>query len=204
MIQREDSGNELPALNPDAIRMILYTSGTTGRSKGVLHSHNSIHALICQIHDHWLVERGDKFLVPSPIGHIGGSIYAFECPLLLGTTAVLMDRWNADAAVGATKRDEVPYAADTDGRPGFAEIKLVDHNAAPAGEGEICARKTTPLRSIPRDISKQAILRVGLMIGISSLPDAPKTSSFETERTSRRRKLKTCSSAIPTLPKSPS
>jgi acyl-CoA synthetase (AMP-forming)/AMP-acid ligase II len=216
MIQLENSGNELPALNPDAVRMVLYTSGTTGRPKGVLHSHNSIHALICQIRDHWLVERGDKFLVPSPIAHIGGSIYAFECPLLLGTTAVLMDRWNADDAVklvdtegcthmagatpfleqmlaaarlaetrlptlklfvcggasvppslirnaaayferavvtrvygstevpvttvGATGRDDAAHAADTDGRPGLAEIKLVDHTAAPAGAGEICAR----------------------------------------------------------------
>jgi acyl-CoA synthetase (AMP-forming)/AMP-acid ligase II len=90
---------ELPVLEPDAVRMVLYTSGTTGRPKGVLHSHNSLHALICQLRDHWLVERGDKFLVASPIAHIGGSIYAFECPLLLGTTAVLMDRWDADDAV---------------------------------------------------------------------------------------------------------
>ena len=84
--------------------MILYTSGTTGRPKGVLHSHNSIHALIRQLRDHWLIEPGDTFLVPSPIAHIGGSIYAFECPLLLGTTAVLMDRWDADEAVGADVR----------------------------------------------------------------------------------------------------
>ena len=207
---------EFPTPDPDSPRMVLYTSGTTGRAKGVLHSHNSIHALICQIRDHWLVERGDKFLVPSPIGHIGGSIYAFECPLLLGTTAILMERWNADDAiklvvtescthmagatpfleqmlaaaqragtrlpslklfvcggasvppslirtaaayferavvtrvygstevpittVGVTQRNDVEHAADTDGRAGLAEIKLVDHNAAPAGEGEICAR----------------------------------------------------------------
>jgi cyclohexanecarboxylate-CoA ligase len=90
---------ELPKLDPDAVRMILYTSGTTGRSKGVLHSHNSMNALICQIRDHWAVQPGDRFLVPSPIAHIGGSIYAFECPLLLGTSTVLMDRWNADEAV---------------------------------------------------------------------------------------------------------
>lgn len=89
----------LPTLNPDAVRMILYTSGTTGRSKGVLHSHNSIHALLYQIRNHWLVEPGDTFLVASPIAHIGGSIYAFEAPLLLGATAVLMERWNADEAV---------------------------------------------------------------------------------------------------------
>ncbi len=90
---------ELPTLDPDAVRMILYTSGTTGRPKGVLHSHNSMHALITQLRDHWQVQSGDRFLVPSPIAHIGGSIYAFECPLLLGTSAVLMDRWDADTAV---------------------------------------------------------------------------------------------------------
>jgi len=196
----------LPVLNPDAVRMILYTSGTTGRPKGVLHTHNSIHALISQIGDRWLVDDGDVFLVPSPIAHIGGSIYAFECPLLLGTTAVLMERWDPDAGVqlmvgercthmaGATPflvgllaaaehaetrlpdlkvficggasvppslirdaaayferaavsrvygstevpvttvgaLDDVEHAADTDGRAGIADIKLV--------EGEIRAR----------------------------------------------------------------
>ncbi|ORB53182.1 cyclohexanecarboxylate-CoA ligase [Mycolicibacterium rhodesiae] len=89
----------VPALDPDAAQMILYTSGTTGRPKGVLHSHNSIHALIQQIGSHWLIDPGSTFLVPSPIAHIGGSIYAFECPVLLGTTAVLMDRWDSDDAV---------------------------------------------------------------------------------------------------------
>lgn len=89
----------LPAPDPDAVRMILYTSGTTGRPKGVLHSHNSIHALLRQIGGHWLVEPGDVFLVASPIAHIGGSIYAFEAPLLLGVTAVLIERWDADEAV---------------------------------------------------------------------------------------------------------
>lgn len=88
----------LPSPDPDAVRMIMYTSGTTGSPKGVMHSHNSIHALIRQIGRHWLVQPGDKFLVASPVSHIGGSIYAFECPLLLGTTAVLMEQWNPDDA----------------------------------------------------------------------------------------------------------
>jgi acyl-CoA synthetase (AMP-forming)/AMP-acid ligase II len=101
----------LPTLDPDAIRMILYTSGTTGRPKGVLHSHNSIHALIRQIGQYWQIDAGDRFLVPSPIAHIGGSIYAFECPLLLGTTAVLMDRWNADDAVELLVRHRCTHMA---------------------------------------------------------------------------------------------
>lgn len=95
----EPASHTLPVVDADAVRMIMYTSGTTGRPKGVMHSHNSIHALIQQLGQHWLVEPGDKFLVASPISHIGGSIYAFECPLLLGATAVLMEHWSADHAV---------------------------------------------------------------------------------------------------------
>ena len=92
--------------------MVLYTSGTTGRPKGVLHSHNSIHALIRQIREHWLVDPGDRFLVPSPIAHIGGSIYAFECPLLLGTTAVLIERWDPDQAVALMAAEPAPTSPE--------------------------------------------------------------------------------------------
>lgn len=94
------SGDALPTPDPDAVRMIMYTSGTTGSPKGVMHSHNSIHALIRQLGEHWLIEPGDKFLVASPISHIGGSIYAFEIPLLLGATAVLMERWDPEEGIG--------------------------------------------------------------------------------------------------------
>lgn len=105
------SGAPLPSLNPDAVRMILYTSGTTGHPKGVLHSHNSIHALLRQIGDHWLVEPGDVFLVASPIAHIGGSIYAFEAPFLLNAAAVLIERWDADDAVRLMMAERCTHVA---------------------------------------------------------------------------------------------
>ncbi|MDH6247920.1 cyclohexanecarboxylate-CoA ligase [Mycobacterium sp. OTB74] len=101
----------LPTLDPNAVRMILYTSGTTGAPKGVLHSHRSLGALIAQLHEYWSIDRGDTFLVPSPIAHIGGSIYAFECPLLLGTTALLMDRWDAAEAVTLMTRHHCTHMA---------------------------------------------------------------------------------------------
>ncbi len=103
--------HELPTPDADAVRLVLYTSGTTGRAKGVLHSHNSINALIQQLREHWLIERGDKFLVPSPIAHIGGSIYAFECPLLLGTTAVLMEKWDVEDAVRLMNAESCTHMA---------------------------------------------------------------------------------------------
>lgn len=99
LLKSPAENSDLPTVDPDAVRMIMYTSGTTGKPKGVMHSHNSLHALIRQIGEHWRIEPGDAFLVASPISHIGGSIYAFECPLLLGSTAVLMEQWEPDVAV---------------------------------------------------------------------------------------------------------
>lgn len=216
LFQHKNGCGQHPVLHADAVRMIMFTSGTTGRPKGVLHTHNSLHALTHQLGENWLIEPGDRFLVPSPISHIGGSIYAFECPLLLHTTAFLMDRWNADNAarlideagcthmagatpfleqilvsaerlgsrfpslkvficggtsvppaliraaaayfqravvtrvygstevpvttVGEMFYGDVTHAADTDGRPGLAEIKLVDNLGNIAAEGEIRVR----------------------------------------------------------------
>ncbi len=112
-------------LDSAAVRMIMYTSGTTGRPKGVLHTHDSIAALIRQLGEHWRIDAGDTFLVPSPIAHIGGSIYAFECPLLLGSTAILMERWDPDEAVALMHTHRCTHMAGAtpflDGLLGAAE-----------------------------------------------------------------------------------
>lgn len=101
----------LPRVDPHSVKMLMYTSGTTGRPKGVLHSHNSLHALIRQIERHWHVSPGDRFFVPSPVSHIGGSIYAFEMPLLCGTSAVLQELWDAPAAVSIIDRERCTHMA---------------------------------------------------------------------------------------------
>ncbi len=106
-----DTRLSLPTLDADDVRMVMYTSGTTGRPKGVMHTHNSLNALIRQIGQHWLVEPGDAFLVPSPISHIGGSIYAFETPVLLGARAVLMESWNPAEAVQIMLRERITHMA---------------------------------------------------------------------------------------------
>lgn len=107
----EMRGKSLPVVDPDRVRMIMYTSGTTGTPKGVMHTHNTLHALVRQLGHDWLIEPGDKFLVPSPVSHIGGSMYAFEMPLLLGTTAVLMEHWNAAEAIEIIEREKITHMA---------------------------------------------------------------------------------------------
>jgi acyl-CoA synthetase (AMP-forming)/AMP-acid ligase II len=153
-----------PRIDPDAVRMVLYTSGTTGGPKGVLHSHNSIHALVRQIGLHWRIEPGDVFLVPSPISHIGGSIYAFECPLLLGTTAVLMERWDADAAVGIMSAERCTHLA---GATPFLEQLLAAADRAgsrlPDLKVFICGGASVPpslIRNAAARFDRTAVTRV--------------------------------------------
>jgi acyl-CoA synthetase (AMP-forming)/AMP-acid ligase II len=103
LAERHDD-RALPAVDPDSVKMVMYTSGTSGRAKGVLHSHNTIAAAVTQIHRYWYVQAGDCFFVPSPISHIGGSLYAFELPLQAGTQVVLQESWEPDAAVAAFEK----------------------------------------------------------------------------------------------------
>jgi acyl-CoA synthetase (AMP-forming)/AMP-acid ligase II len=89
-----------PAAGED-VKMTLFTSGSTGRPKGVMHSHATIDALIRRTADFWGTGPDDGLYIPSPIGHIGGSIYAFEFPWITDCTAILAESWDADAAVRA-------------------------------------------------------------------------------------------------------
>ena len=54
--------------DPNAIKLVLYTSGTTGSPKGVLHSHNTIMSEIDAVIDFWGIDERDVVLMPSP-GH---------------------------------------------------------------------------------------------------------------------------------------
>jgi acyl-CoA synthetase (AMP-forming)/AMP-acid ligase II len=167
----DDGPAVLPVLNPDSVRMILYTSGTTGRPKGVLHTHNSIHALIRQIGQYWLIDNGDTFLVPSPIAHIGGSIYAFECPLLLGTTAVLMERWDADAAASLMTAERCTHMA---GATPFLEGMLAAseraHTRLPDLKVFICGGASVPPSLIRRATTYFEQAAVSRVYGSTEVP----------------------------------
>lgn len=89
---------------PDDVKLILYTSGTTGRPKAVLHTHNTIMAEIAGIGEYWGVTPGDVVFMASPVSHITGYLYALEQPFVLRSSAVLLDTWNAKDAARLIRR----------------------------------------------------------------------------------------------------
>lgn len=75
---------------PEDLCDILFTTGTTGKSKGVMMTHG---ATVAAAENRWFgysIPKNNIYLIPVPISHTGG-IRAMYVSLLTGTTSVLLD-----------------------------------------------------------------------------------------------------------------
>jgi acyl-CoA synthetase (AMP-forming)/AMP-acid ligase II len=100
--------------DPDAACALIYTSGSSGRPKGVQHSHNS---LLAEVRTGWASQSGEDVrhtFVPLPPGHVGGLISTL-IPLVTRRPAAFLEPWDRSAAlelireVGATIMGSVPF-----------------------------------------------------------------------------------------------
>ncbi|MEA3179503.1 MAG: cyclohexanecarboxylate-CoA ligase [Gammaproteobacteria bacterium] len=104
LLDSNPAGFAWPEICPDAVKFVLYTSGTTGVAKGVLHTHETISRVLRGCMEFWGIEAGDGILMPSPVTHITGYLWGLEAPFLRGTPTVLMERWSPDEAVEVIDR----------------------------------------------------------------------------------------------------
>ena len=86
--------------------LICFTSGTTGKPKGAMHSHVCIkQATRVGLALH--TEAGDRVLGHMPFYHVAGTFMAMIPALTLGAGLVLMQEWNADHALELIEREKV-------------------------------------------------------------------------------------------------
>src|SRR5690606_40342013 len=64
-----------PEVSPDDVCLVMYSSGTTGRPKGIMLTQANMVAHTVNAHDGWTFEPGDKSMVSMPLFHVGGSSY---------------------------------------------------------------------------------------------------------------------------------
>ena len=95
------SGEELRRLRPDpnALLEVIFTSGTTGEPKGVMHTHNTIRHSVQVLEEVIEPTPRDVILMPSTFGHQTGFLFGVNTPVFSGLKAVYQDVWDANTAI---------------------------------------------------------------------------------------------------------
>jgi malonyl-CoA/methylmalonyl-CoA synthetase len=83
----------------DDLAAILYTSGTTGRSKGAMLTHDNLLSNATTLRDYWRFTRSDKLIHALPIFHTHGLFVASNVTLLAGSSMVFLPKFDADQAL---------------------------------------------------------------------------------------------------------
>ncbi len=107
----EASGGELPRLpgDPSAVALLLYTSGTTGDPRGVLHSHETLLYEIRSLREVHELTTADRYLGGAPVAHVAGLVYGVLMPFVLGTSTVFLDRWDPGQALELIERERATF-----------------------------------------------------------------------------------------------
>jgi malonyl-CoA/methylmalonyl-CoA synthetase len=88
----------LPRVTPDRGAMILYTSGTTGKPKGVLTTHAILAAQIESVASAWQWRESDRVLHVLPLHHLHGILNLLCCALWSGACCEFQPRFDPERA----------------------------------------------------------------------------------------------------------
>ena len=94
-------------VTPDDLSVMPYTSGTTGRPKGCMHTHRSVMYQILAT-GQWVGAKTDSVaLAALPLFHVTGMQSSMNIPLFNGNTVVLLPRWDREVAAQCIERYRV-------------------------------------------------------------------------------------------------
>ena len=86
---------------------ILYTSGTTGRSKGAMLSHGNMLSNAAMLKSYWGFKTGDVLIHALPIFHVHGLFVAIHAALINGSKMIWLNKFDPKAVIAAMPRATV-------------------------------------------------------------------------------------------------
>ena len=128
---------QLPQLPPERRAMILFTSGTTSKPKGVVSTRKNIHAQISSLIEAWAWRADDTIPLFLPLHHVHGIINVLCCGLWAGATVSLFGKFDMETILGEVRahRYSVFMAVPT------IYVKIIQYleSLAPDLRAPICA-----------------------------------------------------------------
>ncbi len=91
--------HDIAVCNEDDLAAILYTSGTTGRSKGAMLSHGNLLSNARTLKDYWGWKPGDVLIHALPIFHVHGLFVALHGALINGSKMIWMAKFDPQRVV---------------------------------------------------------------------------------------------------------
>jgi len=148
----------------DDLAAILYTSGTTGRSKGAMLTHLNLSSNAFALHEIWGFQPGDVLLHALPIFHVHGLFVAINTTLANGSSMIFLPRFDAEEVIGL-----LPKATVMMGVPTFYVRLLASHDftAAVAANLRLFVSGSAPLleetfQSFEKRTGKRILERYGM------------------------------------------
>lgn len=113
----------------DVMSVLMFTSGTTGSPKGVMHCDNALVACTDALAARFKLDADEVLLCCAPLGHMTGFAAVMLQFIRLGATLVLQDVWDPKRAVNILTHDGVTYTATS--TPFLADICDVVSSGGP-------------------------------------------------------------------------
>lgn len=99
-----------PEVSADDVAAILFTSGTTKGSKGVLLTHNNISSSEKIFNECLKLSSNDIMFMPAPLSHATGFHHGIIASMLCGGKLVLMEQYNADIALDIMEKEKCTFS----------------------------------------------------------------------------------------------
>jgi acyl-CoA synthetase (AMP-forming)/AMP-acid ligase II len=136
-------GEPVPAAGrADDLAVVLWTAGSSGVPKGVLHTQGALFRKARRMVEVHGLTADDAVLMPAPLAHISGLLNGLLVPDAAGMRSVLMARWDPDHALDLIERERITFMVGPPtffvglmGAPGFtpervASLRLVSSGGA--------------------------------------------------------------------------
>ena len=132
-------------ITADDIAQLVFTSGTTGEPKGVMHTANTLFSNIVPYAKRLHLSKDDVIFMGSPMAHQTGFMYGLIMPVLLKAKAVLQDVWDVNTAIDLIHKHEVTFTmASTPFLNDLSEAVLDTHQSLDSLKLFLCAGAPIP------------------------------------------------------------